>query len=217
MTIRIQDDLYENINGEWLKKAVIPEDRPTNGGFASLAVDVEEKLMADFKAFESGKNITDIPYMDDAIKLYRKVLDTDARNTEGIKPVLPLLNKIKSVKDIDSFNASLKELVEKNVPMPVEFGVGEDMNDATRHCFVVKGLSTILPDTTYYGTDEGSRLLTVFKNMINKLLSFTDLTDEEKEEYLSDALTFDENLSKSVKSRVEWADYVKYNNPTAAE
>lgn len=217
MTIRIQDDLYENINGEWLEKAVIPEDRPTIGGFASLAVDVEEKLMADFKAFESGKNTTDIPYMDDAIKLYRKVLDTDARNTEGIKPVLPLLNKIKSVKDIDSFNASLKELVEKNVPMPVEFGVGEDMNDATRHCFVVKGLSTILPDTTYYGTDEGNRLLTVFKNMINKLLSFTDLTDEEKEEYLSDALTFDENLSKSVKSRVEWADYVKYNNPTAAE
>ena len=101
--------------------------------------------------------------------------------------------------------------------MPVEFGVGEDMNDATRHCFVVKGLSTILPDTTYYGTDEGNRLLTVFKNMINKLLSFTDLTDEEKEEYLSDTLTFDENLSKSVKSRVEWADYVKYNNPTAAE
>ncbi|MCI6701594.1 MAG: hypothetical protein MR454_09400, partial [Solobacterium sp.] len=217
MTIRIQDDLYENINGEWLEKAVIPEDRPTIGGFASLAVDVEEKLMADFKAFESGKNITDIPYMDDAIKLYRKVLDTDTRNTEGIKPVQPLLNKIKSVKDIDSFNASLKELVEKNVPMPVEFGVGEDMNDATRHCFVVKGLSTILPDTTYYGTDEGNRLLTVFKNMINKLLSFTDLTDEEKEEYLSDALTFDENLSKSVKSRVEWADYVKYNNPKAAE
>ena len=40
MTIRIQDDLYENINGEWLEKAVIPEDRPTIGGFASLAVDV---------------------------------------------------------------------------------------------------------------------------------------------------------------------------------
>ena len=31
--IRIQDDLYEAVNGDWLKTAVIPEDRPMTGGF----------------------------------------------------------------------------------------------------------------------------------------------------------------------------------------
>ena len=40
--VRIQDDLYEYVNGEWLEKAIIPDDRPTIGGFANLAEDVEK-------------------------------------------------------------------------------------------------------------------------------------------------------------------------------
>ena len=45
-TVRIQDDLYEAVNGEWLKTAVIPDDRPTIGGFATLSEEVE-KIMKD--------------------------------------------------------------------------------------------------------------------------------------------------------------------------
>ena len=41
--IRIQDDLYHYVNQEWLEKAVIPDDKPTAGGFADLAVDVEKR------------------------------------------------------------------------------------------------------------------------------------------------------------------------------
>ena len=40
--VRIQDDLYEAVNGEWLKTAVIPEDRPTTGGFSVLDQEVEK-------------------------------------------------------------------------------------------------------------------------------------------------------------------------------
>ena len=48
--IRIQDDLYEAVNGEWLKTAVIPEDRPAAGGFVELDQNVEKLMMADFRA-----------------------------------------------------------------------------------------------------------------------------------------------------------------------
>ena len=37
----IKDDLYAAVNGEWLKKAVIPEDRPRIGGFTDLVIGVE--------------------------------------------------------------------------------------------------------------------------------------------------------------------------------
>ena len=47
--IRIQDDLYEYVNHEWLEKAVIPDDKPTAGGFSDLATNVEELLMGEFK------------------------------------------------------------------------------------------------------------------------------------------------------------------------
>ena len=62
--IRIQDDLYQAVNGEWLEKAVIPEDKPMTGGFADLDEGVEKLLMADFKAFAAGEKTTDIETID---------------------------------------------------------------------------------------------------------------------------------------------------------
>ena len=35
--IRIQDNLYMHVNQETLDRLVIPDDRPSTGGFAELA------------------------------------------------------------------------------------------------------------------------------------------------------------------------------------
>ena len=96
-TVRIQDDLYEAVNGEWLKTAVIPDDKPITGGFASLDEGVEKLMMADFKAFAEGSKTTDIPQMKYAVALYKKVLDAKRRNEEGIAPALPLLEKLRAM------------------------------------------------------------------------------------------------------------------------
>ena len=87
--IRIQDDLYMAVNGEWLKTAVIPDDRPTAGGFVELNEDVEKLMMADFRAMADGSKTTDIPEMKYAIALYQKMLDTDRRNGEGLLHCFP--------------------------------------------------------------------------------------------------------------------------------
>ena len=102
--IRIQDDLYQAVNGEWLKTAVIPDDRPTAGGFAELNEEVEKLLRKDFAAFASGEREAPLPELAEATKLYKKVLDIERRNEEGIKPLLPLLEKIRNVKDIADLN-----------------------------------------------------------------------------------------------------------------
>lgn len=46
----LKDDLYQAVNGAWLKTAVIPADKSTTGGFADLADNIEKLLMADFEA-----------------------------------------------------------------------------------------------------------------------------------------------------------------------
>ena len=47
--VRIQDDLYTYVNQEWMDQAIIPEDRPTVGGFANLDKDVEKLMIGEFK------------------------------------------------------------------------------------------------------------------------------------------------------------------------
>ncbi len=217
--VRIQDDLYEVVNGEWLKTAVIPDDRPTTGGFATLVENVEKIMMGDFKDFAEGKKTSDIPEMRYAISLYKKIMDEKRRNEEGIKPVLPLLEKINSLKSVDDLNNVAAEFMIEGVALPAEMDVTSDMEDATKHSFIILGPSIILPDTTYYADDNeaGKKLLGVYKDMAEKIMKFSPLSDEEQKLYIEDTLKFDALIAKKVKSQLEWSEYYKNNNPMSVD
>ncbi len=217
--IRIQDDLYEAVNGEWLKTAVIPEDRATTGGFSDLDQHVEKIMMSDFEAFAAGEKTTDIPEMRYAVALYKKVLDTERRNREGISPALPLLEKIRGIKTPEELNAKAAELFLEGVELPLRMDVTADMQNAEKNSFIVVGPEIILPDTTYYAEDNesGKQLLGVWADMAEKVLAFTLLSDAEQKQYLEDALAFDALVAKKVKSQLEWSEYYKCHNPMPAD
>ncbi len=217
--IRIQDDLYEAVNGEWLKTAVIPDDRPTTGGFSDLDQDVEKIMMADFEAFAKGEKTTDIPEMKYAISLYKKVLDTERRNREGITPALGLLEKIKSVKTPEDLNRCAADFTVNDINLPIRAGVEADMENAEKHSVIVLGPDIILPDTTYYADDNpaGKQLLAVYADMAAKVLSFTPLSADEQKQYLEDTLAFDALVAAKVKSQVEWSEYYKCHNPMSVD
>lgn len=214
-TVRIQDDLYEAVNGEWLKTAVIPDDRPTTGGFSTLAQEVEKTMMADFKAFSEGTKSTDIPEMRYAISLYKKVLDAERRNREGITPVLPLLEKIKSLETPEDLNKVSTEFFLQGLSLPIDMDVDVDMADATKHSFLLTGPAIILPDTPFYeeGNESGKKLLGVYKDMAEKILKFSPLSDDEQKTFLEDTLAYDALIAGKVKSQLEWSEYYKNHNP----
>ena len=218
-TVRIQDDLYESVNGEWLKTAVIPDDKPMTGGFSTLAEEVEKTMMGDFKTLAEGKKTTDIPEMAYAISLYKKVLDEDRRNKEGIEPVLPILNKIKALETVEDLNNVATEFFLKGLELPIEMTVDVDMADTTKYCFIILGPSIILPDTPYYADDNesGKQLLKVYADMAAKALNFSPLSEEEQKLYIEDMLAFDALIAKKVKSQLEWSEYYKNNNPMDVE
>ena len=213
--VRIQDDLYEAVNGEWLKTAVIPDDRPTTGGFSVLDQDVEKIMMADFKAFAEGTKTSDIPQIRYAAALYKKVLDTERRNREGIAPALPLLERIRSIRTVDDLNAAAAELLLQGVELPIQMQVDADMQDAEKNSFLIMGPGIILPDTTYYADDNpaGKQLLALYADMAAKVLAYAPLTAEEQKQYLDDTLAYDALIAKKVKSQLEWAEYFKCHNP----
>ena len=217
--VRIQDDLYEAVNGEWLKTAEIPGDMPMTGGFANLAKGVEKIMMDDFNDFSLGNKQTDIKEMMDAVKVYKKVIDLDRRNNEGIQPVLPLLDRIKGIKSLEELNAKSFELSLSGMELPFNYGVEPDMKDATKHAFILVGADLILPDTVYYqeGNPVGPQLLGLWQSLASQALAKTNLTSEEQQLFLADTIKFDAIIATKVKSRLEWADYVKNYNPMTLE
>lgn len=214
--IRIQDDLYEYVNHEWLEKAVIPDDKPTAGGFSDLATNVEELLMGEFKKMKDGELEIPNSYLANAVKLYAKAIDTKRRNKEGIRPILKTLKKIEKLNNMSSFNRNLADFVKCGIQLPFSLGVDADMKDTLHHVLMISGPSTILPDTTFYkeGMEaQKEALLGIWTNMVKTVLSFTKLTEEDIDLYIKDALAFDSIVASLVKSSEEWSEYTKMYNP----
>ena len=58
----IKDDLYEAVNGAWIKDAKIPDDKPATGGFNDLVDKIDKQMMADFEDYADGKKTSDDPH-----------------------------------------------------------------------------------------------------------------------------------------------------------
>ncbi len=213
---RVQDDLYKFVNQEWIDSAVIPDDRPTTGGFNNLDTAVEELMISLFN--KMGTNEIECPndYLVNAVKLFNLLNDTKTRNKNKAKPVLKDLKMINSLTKVSQLNKKSSMFVLNDFPLPFRLDVDVNMKDATKHCVMITGPSVILPDTTYYLETMASQkdaLLKVWSDMVDKLLAFTPLSLEERAEYISDALKFDELIAKYVKSSEEWSEYTKMFNP----
>ena len=218
--IRAQDDLYLHVNKEWMDKAVIPDDKPRIGGFADLDEDVEKLLIGDFNKMAQGKLKVPDENVKKAVELFKLVKNTDKRNAEGIAPVMDRLRKIDSIKSMDEFNDSLKELVERGFHLPFDMGVEVDFKDSLHHCVMLAGPRAILPDVTYYKPEmeqQKNALLGVWQQMVAQLLTFTDLTAEQQAQYIKDALEFDAIIATLVKSSEEWSDYPACYNPMSVK
>lgn len=212
---RIQDDLFQHVNGEWIEKAVIPDDKPCAGGFNELAREGEELLMKEFRELSAAASVDD-ENMNKAVSLYRLCLDEKRRASDGIAPVQPLLDTISSLKDISDFNNHLVQFVEEGYPLPFKMTVETDFMDSSSYCIALFGPSVILPDSSYYKdemAEQKKQLMPLFISMVEKLLRKTSLSEAEQAQYIKDTLAFDELIASYVKSNEEWADYVAAYNP----
>lgn len=210
--VRVQDDLYNYVNGKWIEKAKIRDDLPAAGGFFDLVVDVEKIMIKELKTL-AKKEVKD-PLLAKAVSLFKKVQDDESRS-KGKEFLLKKIEYFESLKTKEEFLKAFYYLYDNNYPLPFNIGVTEDMSDATKYNLVVTSPSIILPDTTMYETEQGKALLTVYKDMALKLLARLNIANSE--EIVAKTLSFDEKLSKIVKSQVEWADYIKCNNPYTFE
>ena len=213
--IRIQDDLYTYVNQEALDELVIPDDKPTAGGFAKLADSVEKIMMGEFEDMAGHKSYPN-DHLKRACELYNIVKDADKKAEHGISPALKNLAILDDLKEIGDFSRLFKTLVLRNIPMPINISVDTDMKNTKQHLVYIQGASVILPDATYYRPEmaaQKEQLLGLWVNATKMLMTKTDLSPEDQEKYVNDTLAFDNILAGLVKTNEEWSRYVEMYNP----
>ena len=213
--VRIQDDLYNFVNGETLEKLVIPDDKPVAGGFQDLADGVEKIMMGEFADMTENKSYPNV-HLERACKLYAIAMDADRKEKHGIAPALKNLALIDEIKAAEDFSRLFKTLSLKGIPTPFSVSVDTDMKNTKQHLAYIQGAGVILPDASYYKPEmeaQKTQILGLWTGVAKAVMAKTDLSPEAQEQYVNDALAFDAILGGLVKTSEEWSRYVEMYNP----
>ena len=217
----IKDDLYEAVNGEWLKTAKIPDDKPATGGFNDLVDEIDKQLMDDFDAYAEGKEKSEDSRFNEMIKLYRLAKKFDWRKKVGPQPLKRMLASVENLNSYEDYQSQWKNWILAGMPSPISFDIDADMKNATVYALFASSPSLILPDKSYYEAEKKAQhdqLLQLWSSMVEALMDKLGYSKEEAKKIIDDAIKFDALLAPNVKSAEEAADYSKMYNPqTVAE
>lgn len=215
MSNLLKNDFYEYVNGDWMKTAVIPEDKPATGGFQDLVDGIDKLLMTEFDDMLAEKNNIPQGKMKDAIAYYELANDYAMRDKLGAEPIQEFLAKIAALKGYDDLNKQLTDWVLDGFALPFALDVDQDMKNTQQNVLFAYPADTILPDKTYYEKDhpQGEALLKVFADMTIRVLEKMGHSTTEAKKITQDALAFDRLIVPNVRSSEENADYSKNYNP----
>ncbi|MCK8606769.1 M13 family metallopeptidase [Apilactobacillus ozensis] len=208
-------DFYKAVNGEWEKKAVIPNDHASTGGFMDLVDNIEKTLMKDFADLKAGQIKPENSEMVEFKKYYDLATDFDKKEADGVKPLLSILKRVESIKSFADLNEEFGDWTLSGLPTPIDFGVEADMKQAEMNVLYVDGGPLFLPDRSYYDKDnqQGVMLMNVFKNMSVKLLKMVGYNDAQANNIWQAAERFDRSIAPYVLTAEQKADIENIYNP----
>ncbi|MBB6390591.1 M13 family metallopeptidase [Microbacterium thalassium] len=172
--IRPQDDLFRHVNGSWIERTEIPDDKARWGSFHLIAEQAEKDVRAIIEEAQSAETGTEARKIGD---LYTSFMDTERIEALGAEPLGPQLAKVDAVDGIPSFLATLGELERDGVAGLIHLYIEPDPGNPERYVpfFVQGGLS--LPDESYFRLDNFAETRTAFRTHVERILELAGVAD----------------------------------------
>jgi putative endopeptidase len=143
-------DFYRYANGGWLDRTTIPDD------FASIETmtDLDGRTRAQLVELLAQRALSDdvTPGSDEwkAIRLFEQGMDLEARNTQGLTPIEPILQQIDAIEDRADLHEFLETSIFANAPGFFMVNAGPDLMDSTETVAFLSGPLIGLPTRDYY-------------------------------------------------------------------
>ena len=153
-SVRAQDDMFRHVNGGWLARTAIPDDRAIYGTFVEIVDHTEADLRVLVEAIAADRGHAPFSPAQQAGDLFRSFMDEPAIDRAGLAPIAARLADIERVGDTRELAALLGRLSVIGVPGAVSGEVEADVGDPTRHTIYLSQSGTALPDRDYYLLDD---------------------------------------------------------------
>lgn len=177
-TIRPQDDLFLHVNGRWIERTEIPEDKARYGSFAVLAETAEENVRDIIKATEPpapGELAT--TEADKVAALYASFMDTDRINALGADPIRPDLERALAAGSIDELVRLTAEYERKGIGGFVGMYIDNDPGHPERYIVMIMQAGIGLPDESYYREEQFAEVRDAYVRHIERMFSLVGVDD----------------------------------------
>ncbi|WP_309066140.1 M13 family metallopeptidase [Microbacterium sp.] len=172
--IRPQDDLYRHVNGAWLDRTEIPDDKARWGSFHLLAEQAEKDVRAIIEESTDAEPGTLARKVGD---LYTSFMDTARIAELGLAPLREQLARVDAVDSIPSFLATVGAFDREGIAALIGVFVEPDPGDPERYVpFVLQG-GLSLPDESYYRQETFEATRAAYRAHLERLLTLAGLDD----------------------------------------
>lgn len=212
--VRAQDDFFRHVNGTWLKKTPIPEDKSRYASFSELADQAELNLRTIIQEVSAKKQApgSEGQKVGD---LYSSFMDEAAVEALGAKPIA---NDLAVIANLDSKAAAVRHLGHlqtHNISSPIGAYVDQDSKKSDEYIIKLTQSGLGLPDRDYYLNDSEKFETTrkAYLTFIEDMLKLVDTPDADKA--ATAIVSLEKRLAESQWSRVQSRDREKTYNKYA--
>jgi putative endopeptidase len=174
--IRPQDDLFRYVNGSWLDRTEIPEDKARWGSFHLIAEQAEKDVHAIVEESQQAEPGTEARKIGD---LYTSFMDTERIEAQGAAPLADVLARVDAVADIPGFLRTIGEFEREGIAALIHLYIEPDPGNPERYVpfFIQGGLS--LPDESYYRLDNFQETRIAFRAHVQRILELAGVAEAE--------------------------------------
>ena len=171
LSVRPQDDLYRHFNGQWLKTAVIPADRASDGAFITLRIQSEARVREIIEGATGSDEATKIS------NIYKSFMDAAAVNAKGGSPIAGELAQVDSITSLTDFVSTFSKLEARGTSGIFGTFIYADMKDAsTNILYLVQG-GISLPDEAYYREEKYADIRTAYLAHITAMFTLAKVSN----------------------------------------
>jgi putative endopeptidase len=178
-SVRPQDDLYQHVNGTWLKSTEIPDDRPLEGTFTALR-DGSELAVKEIIEDAAARGADSTGIEQKVGDLYNSFLDEAAVEAKGLDPIRHRLAEVFATESAADLVALSGRLFRADVGGLFYIYPAPDAGNPDRILLYTGQGGLGLPDESYYREEKFAPMVQAYREHVQAVFGLAGVAGPEE-------------------------------------